>query len=361
MEIGICLAMLAVLPFLYFIFGQTFVLCIGQKTGKAMCLLLGAFLYHGIFQIAALLLMLMRRPLSHLSLLWGLALAFASALWIFLRRRRKGRIMPALRRPRIRGWLLALMILAVLIQMYYVIFNEYLGWDTSSYVGTIATSVQRNSMYRYDGESGQALYGLPMRYALSSFYLHAAVWCQVLKLNAVSYAKIVQGGVLCILADTTIFQLGTFLFAGTRYRKFSQTKRSECAAAMVIAAVWINFFYKTIFTTSDFLLNRALEAKGYCANFILPFLFLLGLMIWRDGKDRLAKQMLLIASFGCVPISMSAMITAPALITVMLLPVLLREKTWKMLRCYLLCILPNAVYFIVYALYIKGLIKVRVS
>ena len=76
-----------------------------------------------------------------------------------------------------------------------------------------------------------------------------------------------------MLANTVIFEIGRFLFSGERYRgKLTGRQVTGCAAGMVIAAVGFNFFYQSIFTTSEFLLNRALEAKAYCANLLLPFL-----------------------------------------------------------------------------------------
>lgn len=359
MDKGICLAMLAALPVLYFVFGQIFFLLLRQKVDHGMCLLTGVFCYHAVFQAAALPLIFLKAPLSYLTVLWGIVLAAAVTFWALLRKKRCGKIIPAPERPKARGWVCAALALAVLLQMYYVISNDYLGWDTSYYVGTVATSVQRNSMYRFDGESGWRLYTLPMRYALSSFYMHAAVWCQALRLPAIDYTKIVQGGTLSVLANLVLFELGRFFFSLERCRDFSERKREECAAAMVIAAVAVNFFYRSIYTTSDFLLNRALEAKGYCANFILPFLFLMGLRMWRDCGDRTTRAMLLAASLGCVPLSMSALVTAPALIVIMTAPVLLRERSLAMLRFCLACVLPNAVYLTVYLLSGRGLLVIQ--
>lgn len=360
MDIVICLVMLAALPFLYFVFGQAFFLLLRQKISNGMCLLTGVFIYHAIFQCFALPLMLLRAPLSCLSAVWLAILGPVVVLWGFLRRKRPEYAAPLRQKRNVRLWILLLLLAAVFVQMYFVVMNPYLGWDTTFYVGTVAASVQSDSMYRYNGESGWPVTSLPMRYALSSFYLHSAVWCQALHIRAIYYAKIVQAGVLVWLANTVIFQLGCFFFSGERYAEFSERKKTECAAGMVIAAVCINFFYQSIFTTSDFLLNRALEAKGYCANLILPFLFLAGLCMWRDCSSRAAKAMLLAAVFGCVPVSMSALLTAPALLIVMAVPVLVREKSWTLLRFYLLCLIPNIIYLGVYALYSKGLIEIRV-
>lgn len=351
-EVVICMAVILLLLFLYWCFGRIIYLLIGGKTDGGMCLLTGVFVYHGLFQIEALPLIILKQPLSTLTLLWGGTVAAALVCWLIAEKKSRKQQTDVLQKRKKPLLLYGVMALAVAVQMYYIVTNNYLGWDTAAYVGAIGNSVSRNSMYLHDGLSGRVQSSLDFRYMLSSFYMHSAVWCQILPVRIIYYAKIVQGGLLAVLANLVIFELGRFLFSGKRYQgKLTETQILACSAAMVIAAVFLNFYYQSIYTASDFLLNRALEAKGYCANLILPFLFLLCLMIWRDSAKREEKVMLFAAAFGSVAISMSALITAPALITLMLLPVLFREKNWRFTGFYILCMLPNTLYLILYLLY----------
>lgn len=372
-EIGICLLTIPLLLFLYWCFGRTVFLAVRAEANAGITLLTGIFAYHSLFQLEALPLILCKQRLSRLTLLWGITITAVLVCWLFLERRR-GKLPWGVRRTdgayqkwkggKQRGLyflIYAVMMLAVAVQMYYIITKDYLGWDTAAYVGTIGNSVTTDRMYVYNGESGKKESYLDFRYALSSFYMHAAVWCRVLPVHIIYYAKIVQGGVLAILANTVIFEIGRFLFSGERYRgKLTGRQVTGCAAGMVIAAVVLNFFYQSIFTTSEFLLNRALEAKAYCANLLLPFLFLLCLMMWRDSSRKETKLMLFITALGSVPMSMSALVTAPALITVMMVPVLLRDKKLRQVGLYLLCMLPNLLYLVIYLLYTMKIIRIGI-
>ncbi|MDO5539808.1 MAG: DUF6077 domain-containing protein [Eubacteriales bacterium] len=361
MEIGICMAVILLLLLLYWCFGRVICLLTGGKLSWRMCLLTGVFVYHGLFQIEALPLMLLKQPLSSLTMLWGVTVAAVLVCLLILEKRAAKQRTDIPRKRKKPLLLYGVMIAAAAVQMYYIITNNYLGWDTAAYVGTIGNSVSRNNMYLYDGLSGRIQNSLDFRYMLSSFYMHSAVWCQILPVKIIYYAKIVQGGLLAVLANLVIFEIGYFLFSGKRYQeKLTETQILACSAAMVIAAIFLNFYYQSIYTTSDFLLNRALEAKGYCANLILPFLFLLCLMVWRDSTKREVKVMLFAGAFGSVAISMSALITAPALITLMLLPVIFREKNWKFAGFYILCMLPDTLYLILYLLYKMKIFRIGI-
>jgi hypothetical protein len=83
-------------------------------------------------------------------------------------------------------------------------------------------------------------------------------------------------------------------------------------------------------------------------------------MLWRDSRDKAARVSLFAAAFSSVAISMSALMTAPALITVILLPVLWRNRKLSTLRFYLLCMLPNLIYLIIYALFLLGKLRIEV-
>lgn len=356
MEMILCLLLIAGLLLLYWIFGKMTYSMAGAVPTNGCCLLTGVFVYHALFQLEALPLICLKKPLSRLSVLWMLTLLAVCVLFVIRQRKTKRK-----RNVREHGsfWLLALMAAFVLIQAYYVVTSEYIGWDTSYYVGTIGTSVSTNSMYRFQGETGWKMSDLDFRYALSSFYMHAAVWCQVLPVRAIYYAKIVQGTVLVVLSNMIIWEFGRFLFSQKRYQgKLTHSQRQNCTAGVVIMAVILNFYCKSIYTSSDFLLNRALEAKGYCANFILPYLALTGLMMWRDSDKRENRLMLAAAGLGNVAISMSGIVTAPASIVIFAVPVLLRDHRWRTWRFYLLCLLPNLFYLVIYFLSVKEIIRI---
>lgn len=360
-DIILCLGMILVLLVLYMIFGKAASRIFKLQLGNGVCLIFGVLVYYGIFQLAAIPLIMLKQPLSLLMVLWltVLAIVVVGYLWVekknlrgsFCLSGKKGSITVVK----------VLMLALVMLQMYYIITNEYLGWDTAAYIGTVETSAVRNSMYLYQGESGKAISKIDLRYALSGFYMHSAIWCRLLRIRALYFAKIVQGGVLAVLANLLIYCLGCFFFSGKSYQELIPEKKVEdCASGLVIACIVINVFFDSIYSTSDFLLSRALEAKAYCANFVLPGILLFGLMLWREGQKRETKVCLFAAACSSVAISMSSLVIAPAMVTIMLLPMLSKWKLGAWLRYYFLCVLPNVVYLVLYLLYKAGIFVIGV-
>lgn len=351
LEKGMCLALIVILLGLYGIFGKLAAGILKIQPGSGVCLLFGVFVYHGLFQIIALPLILLKQPLSLLAGIWFVVLALILLVYFF-----GLRLYPQL------GWkvpekvqhptmVTVIMVLLVLLQAYYMITSEYMGWDTSFYAGTVATSVDRNSMYLINGENGNKYGRIPFRYALSSFYMHAAVWCQPLRIMAINYTKIVQGGVLAILSNLAVYEIGKFLFAGKQYENIVKKERvSDCAAGVVIAVVILHVFWDTIYSTSDFLLQRGMEAKAYCANMVLPCIFLFAVMLWRERENRTYWICLCVACWSSVAISMSSLVIVPAMVGILLLPLLSRKKFFGWCGRYLLCILPNLLYLLLYLL-----------
>lgn len=361
LEIGLCLGLLLVMLGLYAIFGKFTAMLLKIHPGNGICLLLGVFVYHGVFQVLALPLILLKQPLSLVTGIWMTCLVMIILAYFF-----GVRMVPELGftipekilHPTV---IWGIMILLVLIQGYYMITSEYMGWDTSFYVGTIETSVNRNSMYLFNGETGRPYSRMPFRYALSSFYIHGAVWCQLFRITAIRYAKIVQGGVLAVLANLTIYEFGKYLFSRSCYEKIiKKEKIGDCASGLVIAVIVISLFWDSIYSPADFLLQRALEAKAYCAGFLLPCICLFLLMLWKDGQDRMAWICLTAAAWSSVAISMSALVIVPVMTGIMMLPLVRKNNVWRILRNYLLCICPNLFYLILYLLNQMKIIGIEV-
>lgn len=356
LEIGICLLLIGIQLFLYLMFGVTGEKFLKLRLNNGLRLLLGVFLYHGLFQIVALPLIMTKGRLSVLTLIWGCIVVLEAAFFLLVMRKDREGLLSFLRKGKKWSWIMAGMLVLILMQMYYIVTSEYLGWDTSFYVGTMATSVRRNSMYLYNGETGNPYTRIPFRYALSSFYMNGSVWCQITGIPAILYAKIVQGGILCLLSNLTIFELGRFLFSGKKYEGVIKKERvGDCAAAMVMMVIVLHVFWNSMYSSSDFLMNRALEAKSYCGNIVLPFLLLMAVMLWRREEDREARVCLLVAMWSCVAISMSCLVIVPAMVGLLLLPLIFRKKEgrWfqiKWIGWYLAGVLPNFMYLFLYLL-----------
>lgn len=372
-EILLCLLLIFLLFLLFTVFGKLILALFHMQMSGIPVILLGVFTYYGVFQLLVLPMIMLKQSLTRLTICWMIILACILCFAFSVLRRRSTAVssifhkdmfssrIDEIKKHPFSGMLILCMLLVMFLQFYYVITSPYLGWDTSAYVGTISTAVERDCMYLFNGENNKAAHYIDFRYALSGFYMHSAVWCRILGIRALYIAKLVQGGICSILSGMLLYQSGLFLFSHKRYENHLNRIQTHAAASgVVIAATAVNVCFHSIYSSSDFLLSRGLEAKAYCANVVLPGIFLFGIMLWRDSERREHWLCMFMACFSSVALSMSALVTGPALATLMILPILLRKHNLPIFGRYLLCMLPNTCYLAIYVLYVLKIFRIGV-
>lgn len=347
-QIAVCVVLVLFLCLQFLIYGVAANKILKLKMKLYETEIIGFFVHFGLFQIIALPLILLQKSLTLLMLVW-IAVSVISAAYVLLAARKElGHALKGICSGvwNMKGFLLLGAVTITALACYYFAVQKYMGWDTTYYVGTVNTSIYTDTMYIYNGSSGAMESKLDLRYALSGFYMHSAVLCRVFSLNAMEVQKYVMG-ILCILLyGMLVFAIGKKLFQ----------ESSKSALGLVITAFLLNFGFHTMYTSSSFLLVRAYEAKGYCANVIMPALFYMVLCFWKKRKDRTYWWMLFLIAFASVPVSMSALVIAPAVIAIMLLTEWILEKDAVLLWRGFWCLVPNGIYLLVYFLYTRGMI-----
>lgn len=309
--------------------------------------ILGFFVYFGLFQIVALPFVFLQRPFHELVLLW-LIVVIAVDLFVFLKGRWE---LAELFKSgfagiwRSKGILLAAVVLLVVFCCWFQGTQQYMGWDAVHYIGTVDTTVYTDSMYVYNGSSGVKEQYLDFRYALSSFYMHSALLCRLTGIGGILIQKYVLGTCCILLHGCIMFALGRHLFPD-----------GEKKALLLTGIVFfMHLGFHTSFAASDFLLIRGYEAKGFCANVVIPAVFYAILCLWKDRDRKEHWFFTFIVCFSSVPVSMSSLVIVPAMIVISVLAEWLIDRNWQILRRAFICVVPNAVYMILYFLYTRGL------
>lgn len=347
MQLAVCLLVLLLLGIEFIVFGvavcRLFRLELkGYEVGT-----LGFFVYFGMFQVIALPLILLQRPFHELVVLWLIIAAAVNVFVLLLGRKELGGVLHKSFAGlwRNKGLLLAAVILLVLFCCWFAGTQQYLGWDTSYYVGTVDITVRTDSMYAYDGSSGLPVKSLNLRYAISTFYMHSALLCKLTGISGMVMHKHVIG-ILCILLH------GGILFAVGRQLFPDEEKKALFLTGLVFV---LHLGFHTNYTVSDFLLVRGYEAKGFCANVVIPAVFYAMLCLWKDRGKREYWFLAFFVCFSSVPVSMSALVIVPAMVGIALLAEWLTKPRWAILWRAFICILPNVFYMVLYFMYTQGL------
>lgn len=347
-----CIFMIVIFLVLFTFFGFFGSHLMKRKSSLMENLVLGFFTYFTLFQLFALPLILLKQHLTLLTALW---LAVVAIVMIF------GFVVLYKERITERGQerniikvrqMLCYFAMAVLVLFfcYFTAIQNYWGWDTAFYIGTVSTTVDTDTMYLINGESGVPENVLPLRYALSGFYMNSAVFCKITGITAVYFQKYVMGTLCVLLYFSVLYLVGQALFQ----------KCVVKTAGFLWAAGILNLFFVSEYTTSQFLILRAYEAKAYCANVVVPAIFWLLLLLHKDLQDKGNWRALFLVMLASVPVSMSAILIAPAMVLIAVLGESIVNRSRKIFTFGVLCILPNAVYLVVYLLYTLDIWVIKV-
>ncbi|NLG03262.1 MAG: hypothetical protein GX567_05480 [Clostridia bacterium] len=250
--------------FIYMIFGS---LIIGDRKGQGfsftLACVIGFFLYHSIFMIACVPLMLKFQPLSYMVVLWlaivSIVLVVSVVLcrkkWLAQLKKIKGMILSA---PSFYAFLLILCITQIVL-----IAGAYnFTLDATYYVGNVATSVATDSMNIYDPYTGNWQDHFEMRYFFATYSMNDAVICKLTGIPALVQTKIIMTSVVVIFIQFIYYQIAIKLFPDNK----------RAAALMIFLMAVVNFTFITIYTSSNFLITRTFEGKSIVGNVVLVLL-----------------------------------------------------------------------------------------
>lgn len=221
-QLAACLLMMILLAIEWGIYGIGTQKIFRLKMSACETEILGFFIYFGLFQMAALPLILLQRPFHELVWLW-IGIAVAMNLFVLATSWRKlaafvGNMFAGL--WRVKGILLAAVVLLVLFACWFQGTQQYMGWDTTDYIGTVNTTVYTDTMYVYEGNSGVMAKVLNLRYAMSAFYMHSAFLCRLTAVGGMMVQKYVLGTVCILMHGLILFTMGKRLFSGDEKKRF---------------------------------------------------------------------------------------------------------------------------------------------
>jgi hypothetical protein len=240
--------------------------------------------------------------------------------------------------------ILALVLLGTMIVLSFVL--TYRDGDDAFYIATATTAAASGNMYRgvaYTGSSGL----LNLRYCMAPFPMLLSI---LSRLSGMSVATVAHSGFPCVM------MAGTFaLYALLGKSLFGEDRRS-LSVYLVFVQILIFFGNYSTQSPENFLVARSRQGKAALANLVLPLLFFLLLLFFREISERKrdGKRALLFA-FTFVTATLAAglcsMLSA-ALVSLLLgaavLCGILCFKTWRHLPVLILATLPPLFYGVLY-------------
>lgn len=304
---------------IFFLFGILFFRLIKIEISFMGCILTGLFVYFGCFTLVYYPFLFLRISFTHMMITWCVV---CLGICVFSVKINYIEILKLLQKKCVKTFsvlevmLLFLTGICVVCFMVNSVKSCSVSFDTAYYSRVVGYAVNENSMYgSYSGGV------VRWRYALSAYYMHAAINAKLFGLHHLTTLKIVMGGLCNLYAFLIVCIILKELF-------------SEIILICSGCLVWIlgmNAFYG-MYNQAGFLIDRAYEAKAWCGNIIVPFCLWCIFQLWkgkRRGERRGVEKIILLISGTANMISMSSLLVIPATLLCGLTPLIIVDKKKK--------------------------------
>ncbi len=211
--------------------------------------------------------------------------------------------------------------------------------DDIAYVAAVTTSVDTNSLMKYDAISGYLIqnYSANDMNRLVSAPLFA-FYAALSKLSGIRPAALCHSflpPVYTVLFFAAVALAGAELYGGDR----KKTGLFTCLAILVSA-----FSYVSVYTAGTFLMIRSWQGKAQIVGFIMPFLFYIFLRVLRRKDMGVRETLLLVCTLGAASLmtTMGAFLAVLTAAAVGCITAFVLKKPGILMRTALSFLIPAA-------------------
>ena len=302
----------------------------------------GMFMMWGVFQIIVIPLLLMRKSLTLVTIIWSIVII---ALCLLAAIKGRGKIISFFTlKQNIKDyipWPIIIAILLIAFQTYMLTVRMHVDADDAFYVAAATTALDTDSIFSYDAYTGEIMKSLPTRYALSPFFAFTAMISKICGIRPTIIAHTLFPLILIPLAYIVYSLLGSYFF---------KNKIKAVGIFLVTVSLLQLFSAFSVYTTGVFTLTRIWQGKSVLAGILIPAIFYFAMEAFEEvGNKRNWINLLMIMFASCMVSSMGIALSA---ITLGLLALVasVRDKSIKILVYSILCCAPNMIYAVIYLL-----------
>ena len=332
---------------IFFLFGVLFLKVVKRTVSLRLAFIAGLFVYFGCFSIVFLPCMLLRTSFSLMMKLWLVVCLILCLYVLFSNYQIIIKLVKEvinIKLSVLEVGLLFLVIVCWSIFLYYLIRSPYMGYDTAFYSRVVERAVNDNIM-------NPCFYGekyVSFRYALSSYYFHAAIVAKIFGLQHFTTLKLVMGGLCGIYATGVMTYILSALF-----------KSFYIVCGGIIIWIVAMFAFNGMYNQAGFLLYRAYEAKAWCSNIIIPLLVFCGFLLWRKKEDDVTRPLIVLIAATAYVLSMSSLIVVPAALLCIFIPLIVVDRDKRDVKTLLLS-LGCSVAFLIFFMLMTKFVKIPV-
>ena len=262
--------------------------------------------------------------------------AMMFSMGVTIRREAKYRMTGISPQGKERDWIAGILFLLVvgllILQQVLAVTLAYGDGDDAFYVAVSSMTAESGTMYEILPYTGGSTI-LDARHGLAPFPIWVAMLAKESGLHAATVSQIVLPIVLIAMSYAILALIGKRLFA--------ENRRARLLFLLLLEAL-VMFGGQSICTAENFLLARTAQGKAVLANIVIPFVFLLLLLLFERLESKQVPEFLFWLLFGMALIAGCLCSTLGTLFVCLLLAVggvcaVFCYRKWKILPLLAAC------------------------
>ncbi|MDO5390790.1 MAG: DUF6077 domain-containing protein [Eubacteriales bacterium] len=308
-----------------------------------MCLT-GFMLYFSLFQVIALPMKILHRPLHQLTLAWSVLVALLCLFSLITRHKIlykciSGNFSFSRNTPCILIIFFISIALAVFLGFNT---NSISDYDAAYYIGLPSSSVYSDTIELMSPYTGTMLEDPEHFYILNTDTVHSAVIYQLINLHPLVWLKWSWTIILSLLFEGALYKCGESLF---------QKEYQKTTVFFILSNLTLLFSY-SLSGVSHYFAYRTYEGKAITCFFYTTVIFCFCLQLYKDIDAHWVWSSLFFCTLSELSFCNTAIFVVPCMIAITLIPYVFtevfRHHNWKICRNYVLILLPAVMWLIFY-------------
>ena len=340
----ICLKILVIFFIVPTLLGLLITNFMKEKNNVFFGFVLGIITEFASFEIIYLLMYFMSYSLKILELAWLLIILIMCVISIIINAKRSKEIFKSqIKLIKSLPITILLFILLISIQMYFPArYMQIVDPDDAFYVASVTTTIETNSLFKYNPYDGTEYQEMPLRYSLSGLFAYFATISEFLDIHPAIVMHTIFPPII-ILSEYIVYAL-------LANKLFNGNKEKVSYFLIILATIHI-FGYISIYTNFSFFAYRSWQGKSLIANFCLPLEWLMYLYCIENSNKVIYWLNLLFVMISACFVTCMGVFLAPIILAILSLINFIQNKKFNDVVKAMLCCLPEVILGLIYLVF----------
>lgn len=230
-------------------------------------------------------------------------------------------------------------VILLIIQIYVPVRYMHTDLDDSYYVATTTTTIETNTIFKFDSYTGDTEYSKrPLRYSLSGLTIYFATLSEILDIHPTILQHTIWPAVAVVLEFSVYALIGNKLF---------KRDKEKLSYFLVFLSVTYVFGFISLYTNFTFFGYRSWQGKALIANFIIPLVWLCYMYCAENNK--IVYWLIFLATMiSSIFVTCMGAFLVPIQVGVMSLISFVQDRKFLKFLKPIACCLPQVIVGIIY-------------